>query len=141
MTPGDVETGEPLVDHTSVAAVSFTGSVEAGRIVAGQAVRRGAQVQCEMGGQNPSVVLYGADLDWAASTIAYAAMGCAGQKCTATSRVIAEETVYDELRERLVALVESLEITNPGSEACQVGPVISAEARSHALEAIKNGGG
>lgn len=54
---GDVETGEPLINHPSVAAVSFTGSVEAGRVVARQAASRGARVQCEMGGQNPSVVL------------------------------------------------------------------------------------
>ncbi len=54
---GDAETGEPLVNHPSVAAVSFTGSAEVGRVVARQAASRGARVQCEMGGQNPSVVL------------------------------------------------------------------------------------
>ena len=141
VVPGDAETGEPLVDHPGVDAISFTGSTKVGQIVAGRAVGRGAKVQCEMGGQNPSLVLAGADLDRAASTIAHAAMGYAGQKCTATSRVIVEGSVYDELRDRLVAAVEALEVVGPESESCQVGPVIAGEARENALEAMQNGGG
>ncbi len=73
-----------------VAAVSFTGSVATGAAVARMAVERGAAVQCEMGGQNASIVLADADLESAAATIASAAMGYAGQKCTATSRVICD---------------------------------------------------
>lgn len=66
---GDAETGESLVEHPEVSAVSFTGSIEVGRTVAQKTVGRGAKVQCEMGGQNPSVVLANADLDAAAKTI------------------------------------------------------------------------
>lgn len=139
--PGDAETGEPLVENPGVDAVSFTGSTKVGRIVAQRAVGRGAKVQCEMGGQNPSLVLAGADLDRAASTLAGATMGYAGQKCTATSRVIVEDSVYDELRDRLVASIEALEVEGPERDACQVGPVIADEARANALEAIRNGGG
>lgn len=141
ITPGDAETGEALVSHPEVAAVSFTGSVGVGRGVAQKAVGRGAKVQCEMGGQNPSIVLAGADLDRAARTIAHAAMGYAGQKCTATSRVIAEDGVYDELRERLVSAVEELGVTDPEREGCQVGPLIAEESRASALEALGRGGG
>ena len=141
VVPGDAETGEPLVDHPGVDAISFTGSTKVGQIVAQRAVGRGAKVQCEMGGQNPSLVLAGADLDRAASIIAHAAMGYAGQKCTATSRVIVEGSVYDELRDRLVAAVEALEVVGPESESCQVGPVIAGESRGNALEAVRTGGG
>ncbi len=136
LVSGGAETGEPLVKHPSVAAVSFTGSAEAGRYVAREAAGRGARVQCEMGGQNPSVVLEGADLDRAASTIAYAAMGYAGQKCTATSRVIVEETAYEELRDRLVAAVEGMEVVNPEKETTQVGPLIDDASRSSALDIL-----
>ncbi len=122
LVAGDAEIGEPLVNHPDVAAVSFTGSTEVGRMVAQQVVGRGAKAQCEMGGQNPSVVLAGADLDGAAQTIAYAAMGYAGQKCTATSRVIIEDAVYDDMRDRLVAAVEGLEVVHPENESCQVVP-------------------
>jgi alpha-ketoglutaric semialdehyde dehydrogenase len=138
---GDQETGEPIVDHPNVAAISFTGSVAAGRAVAGKAAGRGARVQCEMGGQNPSIVLEDADLDTAASTIAYAAMAYAGQKCTATSRVIVQDGVYDELRDRLVAAVEVLDVIDPAKESCIVGPVIRAQSRDAALDAISRSGG
>ncbi|MBX6764511.1 MAG: aldehyde dehydrogenase family protein [Rubrobacteraceae bacterium] len=138
---GDADTGEPLVKHPDVAAVSFTGSLRVGQSVAREVAGRGARVQCEMGGQNSSIVLADADLDRAAKTIAYAAMGYAGQKCTATSRVIVEDSVYDELRERLVSAVEEMEVIDPGKESCQVGPLIEEEARASALEALEAGGG
>ncbi len=141
LVAGDAETGEPLVNHPDVAAVSFTGSTEVGRMVAQQVVGRGAKVQCEMGGQNPSVVLAGADLDGAAQTIAYAAMGYAGQKCTATSRVIVEDAVYEDMRDRLVAAVEGLEVVDPESESCQVGPLIEEASRNSALDALERAGG
>ncbi len=85
---GRGDAGAALVGHAGVAAVSFTGSVETGRAVARMAAERGASAQCEMGGQNASIVLADADIEFAAATIAVAAMGYAGQKCTATSRVI-----------------------------------------------------
>lgn len=138
---GDAETGSALLGHADVAAVSFTGSVPVGKQVAVEAARRGMRVQCEMGGQNASLVLADADLDHAASTIAYAAMGYAGQKCTATSRVIVEEPAYAEFRDRLVAAIEGLPIVDPRDEACVVGPLISDRARASALEAIVQSGG
>lgn len=141
IVPGDAETGEPLVEHPRVAAVSFTGSASIGRSVAKKAIERDARVQCEMGGQNPSVVLEDADLDRAASTIAYAAMGYAGQKCTATSRVIAVGGIYEALKERLVAAIQDLEITEPMNESCQVGPIIDSEARNTALQSINASSG
>lgn len=141
LVSGDAETGRSLIEHPDVAAISFTGSIEVGRTVSQQAVGRGAKVQAEMGGQNPSVVLSDANLDTAAETIAHAAMGYAGQKCTATSRVIAENAVYEELRDRLVSAVEKLEIVGPENESCQVGPLVEEESRAHALEALRRAGG
>lgn len=136
LVPGDGETGEVLVERPDVAAVFFTGSTAVGRIVASQAVSRGAKVKCEMGGPNSSIVLSDADLDRSAKTIAYAAMGYAGQKSTATSRVVVESSVYGELRERLVSAVESLEVSNPENDSCQIGPLIGEEAREEALRAL-----
>jgi alpha-ketoglutaric semialdehyde dehydrogenase len=133
---GNAQTGEAVLDHPDVGAISFTGSLEVGRKVAQRAAARGVPVQCEMGGQNPSLVLADADLDRAASTIAYAAMGYAGQKCTATSRVIIEASVYEEMRDRLAGAVEGLQVLDPENEACLVGPVISDASRAAAFEAI-----
>ena len=141
VVPGGAGTGELLVEHPDVAAVSFTGSIGVGRTVARQAVSRGSKVQCETGGQNPSIVLEDADLDRAAETIAYAVMGYAGQKRSATSQVIAEDIVYEELRDRLVAAVEELEVVDPGEETCQVGPMIEEDSRSSTLETLARSGG
>jgi acyl-CoA reductase-like NAD-dependent aldehyde dehydrogenase len=138
---GGADTAQALIQDPTVAAISFTGSVTVGRMIARQAAGRGVRFQCEMGGQNPSLVLADADLDRAASTIAYAAMGYAGQKCTATSRVIVEAPVFQETRDRVVAAIEGLQVTDPEDDGCQVGPLISDEARSEAMDAVQRGGG
>lgn len=138
---GGAATARPLLEDHSVAAVSFTGSVPVGRDIVGRVAGRGARVQAEMGGQNPSVVLADADLDRAAATIAYAAMGCAGQKCTATSRVIVEHAAYAAFRERLIAAVEGLHVVDPSDERTLVGPVIDERSRAAALDAVAHASG
>jgi acyl-CoA reductase-like NAD-dependent aldehyde dehydrogenase len=138
---GGGETATALIDHPGVAAVSFTGSSAVGMQVSVRAAARGCRVQAEMGGQNPSVVLAGADLDRAAATIAYAAMGYAGQKCTATSRVIVADAVYGEFRDAVTAAIEALKVIDPADEKTLVGPVIDAGARSAALAAVAESGG
>jgi alpha-ketoglutaric semialdehyde dehydrogenase len=139
MVQGRADAGAALVGHPGVHAISFTGSVATGNTVARMAVERGAAAQCEMGGQNASIVLADADLESAAATIATAAMGYAGQKCTATSRVICDGAVADQMRDALVAAVEALAIEDPADEACRVGPLISADARDAAVAAVKRG--
>lgn len=139
--PGGSETAGALLDHPDVTAISFTGSLQVGGIVAQRAASRGARFQCEMGGQNASVVLADADLDRAATTIAYAAMGYAGQKCTATSRVIVEAKAYEEMRDRLVAAVQALDVVDPARGSTVVGPLINDEARASAVDAVRRGGG
>jgi alpha-ketoglutaric semialdehyde dehydrogenase len=133
---GDGETGAALVAHPRVAAVSFTGSERVGHTVATQLAERGAAAQCEMGGQNAAIVLADADIDAATAMIASAAMGYAGQKCTATSRVICELPVYESLLESLTAAIRNLVLEHPSRPDCQVGPLISSAARDAALAAV-----
>jgi aldehyde dehydrogenase (NAD+) len=139
LVQGRGDAGAALVGHPSVAAVTFTGSVDTGRAVARMAVERGVTAQCEMGGQNASIVLADADLEAAAATIAGAAMGYAGQKCTATSRVICDASVYAPMRDALAAAVAGLHIEDPADESCRVGPMISADARADATAAVERG--
>ena len=138
---GGAETARPLVEHPDVAAVSFTGSVPVGQDIARRVAARGGRMQAEMGGQNPSIVLADADLERAATAIAYAAMGYAGQKCTATSRVIVEDTVYADFVDLLAAAITQLQVIDPSAEATLVGPVIDSGARSAALDAVAASGG
>jgi alpha-ketoglutaric semialdehyde dehydrogenase len=138
---GDRETGKALVELADV--VSFTGSVPAGFSVAKAAAERGIPAQAEMGGQNASIVLADADLKAAATIVANAAMGYAGQKCTATSRVIVAGDP-GPFTEALAAAVGDLPIGDPAGERVVVGPVIRPETRdavvAGAREAADAGG-
>jgi aldehyde dehydrogenase (NAD+) len=134
VAPGGAATSRAVIAHADV--VSFTGSTAVGREVAQAATARGIPAQCEMGGLNASIVLPDADPEKAAKVIAAAAMGYAGQKCTATSRVI---VVGDEgpVVEALTAAVEALRNGDPADEATAVGPVINPPARESVVEAAE----
>src|SRR4029077_5785839 len=104
--------------------VSFTGSVAAGKSIARTCVERGLRYQLEMGGKNPVIVLEDANLDRAIELTVQGAMKSAGEKCTATSRVIVVESIAEEFIRRLVARVQQLE-TGPGTDArYYLGPLI-----------------
>ena len=136
--PGGAETGEAIIDAVDV--VSFTGSTEVGNGVARAAAARGVPAQCEMGGLNSSIVLGDCDPAVAANAIAGSAMGYAGQKCTATRRVIAVGNA-DAVADALVAAVEGLAIGDPADESTVVGPVIDDGARQHVVDAAQRAGG
>jgi alpha-ketoglutaric semialdehyde dehydrogenase len=139
LVQGGADAGVALAGHAALGAISFTGSAAAGASVARQAADRGIAAQCEMGGQNASIVLADAEVGRVAAVIARAAMGYAGQKCTATSRVIAERSVVADMRDALVAEIEGLVVENPADPACEVGPLISADARAAAVAAVTRG--
>ena len=96
---GDV-VGARLIDAADVQAVSFTGSGKIGATVAAAAARRNIRYQTEMGGKNVAIVMPDADLDLAASLTAAGAMRYAGQKCTATSRVVVAREVEGDFLDR-----------------------------------------
>lgn len=130
--PGEAEAGAAVVDTADV--VSFTGSAAVGAGIAVAAARRGIPVQCEMGGQNPAVVLPDADLERTAGQIAAAAFGFAGQKCTATKRVVVLGRV-EEFTDALVAAARALPVGDPADAATVVGPVVEEAARDRVVAA------
>ena len=134
---GDAEVGEALVADERIGVISFTGSAGVGSRVVAAAAGRGAPVQAEMGGKNASIVLADADLGQAAKTIAHAAMGYAGQKCTATSRVIVEAPVVAEFLPLLVDAVRAQPVGDPADGATVVGPMITAAAAERASSAVE----
>ena len=127
LVQGGAVAGQDLV-RAPVDGLSFTGSTSVGTAVAELAVRRGLRFQGELGGKNASVVLADADIERAVDVIAGAATGFAGQKCTATSRVIVDRAVIDSFRELLVARIGALRVGDPGEAATEVGPLIDADA-------------
>jgi acyl-CoA reductase-like NAD-dependent aldehyde dehydrogenase len=127
------DVGETLVTDDAVGAVSFTGSNEVGRSIQLQAIERGKKVQLELGGKNPAIVLADADLDHAAEQVARGAFLSAGQKCTATSRVLVEALVLDEFSELLVARALSWKVGDPLDPDTRVGPLASQTQRDRVL--------
>lgn len=140
---GGARAGE-LLDDPRIAAVTFTGSTGVGLGVAERMARRGAPAQAEMGGQNAAVVMADADLDRAADAIVSGAMGYAGQKCTATRRVVALDEIADELETKLIERIETLGVGDPAAEGVTVGPLIdekSAADFDRAVAAALESGG
>lgn len=119
------DVGSVLTTHDAVDAISFTGSSAVGAQIQRQAVERGKKVQLELGGKNPAVVLADADLDAAADLVARGAFLSAGQKCTATSRVIVERPILGEFADRLSELARTWKVGDPLDQDTRVGPVVS----------------
>ena len=139
------EVGAYLVKHPSVHLIAFTGSREVGcRIYADAAVVQPGQkhlkrVIAEMGGKNAIIVDDSADLDQAVGGVVKSAFGYSGQKCSACSRVIVLDSVYDNFVERLVEATRSLNVGPADDPSTTVGPVIDATARDRILDYIEKG--
>jgi len=133
------EVGQAIVSHPLVQGVTFTGSNGVGRQVASAAVERGIKFQLEMGGKNPTIVAADADLQKAVDLTVSAAMRFAGQKCTATSRVIVEESILKTFTEMIVAKVKSVKLSNPLEEDCYLGPVVTQSQQANILATIERG--
>ncbi|MES1259843.1 MAG: aldehyde dehydrogenase family protein [Gemmatimonadota bacterium] len=133
---GDGATGAALVAHDQVRAVSFTGSQAAGARVAAAATLRNIRFQTEMGGKNVVIVARDGDLDRAATLTAAGAMRYAGQKCTATSRVIVDRSVEAAFLQRLAAAAAVLPLGPVDDARCAVGPLITPESRDRINAAL-----
>ncbi len=124
--PGGAATGEALVIDPDVAMISFTGSTAAGRRVGELASKHLKKVTLELGGKNSTIVLDDADLDVAASCVAWGAYLHQGQICMATGNVFAHRSVARELTERLVEKAKRLPVGDPASGKVALGPLISS---------------
>jgi alpha-ketoglutaric semialdehyde dehydrogenase len=133
------EVGDALTDHPDVDAITFTGSNPVGRAIQRRAVERGIKVQLEMGGKNPAVVLADADLDLATEQVARGAFLSAGQKCTATSRVIVDRAVMEPFAERLAGVARAWKLGDPLDPETRVGPVVSRTALDSILGYLERG--
>jgi aldehyde dehydrogenase (NAD+) len=141
---GGRETGEMLVDHSSVPLVSATGSTAMGRQVGPRLAARFARAILELGGNNGAIVCPTADLDLALRGIAFAAMGTAGQRCTTLRRLIVHKSIYEQLVPRLKKVYESVTIGDPRDSDTLVGPLIDGrafEAMQKSLADAKAAGG
>lgn len=121
------EIGSALIEEASVDAVSFTGSSATGRQIAIACAGRNIKYQTEMGGKNAAVILADADLDKTVPILLSGAFRSAGQKCTATSRIIVEKSIYQPLVERLQTAIEACQVGEAHDPNAYLGPVASAD--------------
>ena len=128
---------QEIIGNPHVAAVTFTGSTEVGVNLSRKLAGRHVRLQTEMGGKNASVVLADADLDMAVATIVAASFGQAGQRCTATSRVLVEAAVHDLFLEKIVDAVDKLKVGASTAEGTTMGPVISRRHQQEVLAHIE----
>ena len=131
--------GERFVTHPAVRKVVFTGSTEVGKRVMAGCAAQVKRVTLELGGKSANVVFADADLETAAAGAPYAVFDNAGQDCCARSRILVERSAYDQFLELLEPAVTGLRVGEPGDEATEMGPLISAGQRERVASYVPEG--
>ncbi|MGA1277710.1 MAG: aldehyde dehydrogenase family protein [Candidatus Kapaibacteriota bacterium] len=131
---GDGIAGSLLVEHPSVKLIGFTGSTITGKKIAERCGALNKKCSLEMGGKNAQIVMADANLDLALDGVLWGAFGTTGQRCTATSRLILHEDIYDSFINALITKTTQIRLGNGAHPATQMGPVINAKQ----LEKIKH---
>jgi aldehyde dehydrogenase (NAD+) len=131
--------GKALVNAKPLKAISFTGSCDVGRWLHTEASQRSLRIQLEMGGKNPTIVLADADFNSAVENVVNAAMFSTGQKCTATSRAIVEEPIYDRFVEALTERTKKLKVGDGMKPGIDIGPAVDEGQLQTDLKYIETG--
>lgn len=133
---GDAEIGKRMADDHRIALISATGSTRMGKAVAEAVGRRLGKSILELGGNNAIIVTENADLNVAIPGAVFGAVGTAGQRCTSTRRLLVHESLYEEVKRRLVKVYGQLKIGDPLDQANHVGPLIDKDAVKMYEEAL-----
>jgi aldehyde dehydrogenase (NAD+) len=140
---GGAGVGSAIVRHSALAAISFTGSTPVGQAIYREVSARLGRAQCEMGGKNALYVHDAADLDKAVTIATEGAFRSAGQKCTATSRVLVDRTIAARFEETFAARVACLKVGDPLAEGTFLGPMVDdrqfAKVRGYITAGIAGG--
>ena len=133
--PGGV-VGNTIVGHPKVKGISFTGSTDIGSGIYTEGAKGLKKIQCEMGGKNAVIVLADADMEKTLGGIVQGAFGSTGQRCTATSRAIVEESIYDAFMEQLIDRTGKLKVGDGMDPTVDVGPLSSRSQFDTVMEYI-----
>jgi aldehyde dehydrogenase (NAD+)/betaine-aldehyde dehydrogenase len=132
--------GAALTGHNDIDHISFTGSVEVGRLIAHAAANRVIPVTLELGGKSPNIVFADADMDRAVPGVVNAILQMAGQTCSAGSRLLVHDSVHDVLVERIKQAFDNVTI-GPALSDLALGPLISQTQRSRVLSYLEQARG
>jgi len=131
--------GQTMLDSPDIDAITFTGSTGTGKRVAEASVKLMRKFQLEMGGKNPTVVLDDADLKVAVETVANSAFFSTGQRCTAASRIIVTEGIYDKFLAGLTERAKNLKVGDALEAGIEMGPVVDASQLKQDTDYIEIG--
>lgn len=137
---GDYKVGEWMTADNRIPLVSATGSTRMGKIVGAAVAQRLGRTLLELGGNNAIIVTPSADLNLVLTGALFGAVGTCGQRCTTTRRLIVHDTIYDEVKNKLIKAYGQLKIGNPLDSKNHVGPLIDGQAVDSYLKAIKAAG-
>ncbi len=144
LVTGDREVGEWMTKDTRIPLVSATGSIRMGKEVAKTVGGRLGKTILELGGNNAIIISENADIEMSIRATVFGAVGTCGQRCTSTRRLIIHESVYDQVKERLLGIYEKITIGDPLEPGTLVGPLIdeqAVETMQAALKQIEEEGG
>ena len=134
------EVGTVLSTHPEIDVISFTGSSRTGRIIMANAADTIKHVSLELGGKAPALVFDGADLDQAVAEIKRGSLALNGQMCTCISRVLVQDTIYDEMKTRLRAAYEATMTGDARAAAVELGPLIDKPSQQRLLGIVDRAG-
>jgi len=134
---GDYKVGEMMTQDVRIPLISATGSIRMGKIVAQAVAARLGKSLLELGGNNAIIVTPDADVKMTVIGAVFGAVGTCGQRCTSTRRLIIHESIYDKVKDALVAAYGQLRIGNPLDENNHVGPLIDTDAVAQYNKALK----
>src|SRR5690554_1609505 len=144
LVTGDRTVGQWMTEDERITLISATGSIPMGRAVAKTVGARLGKTILELGGNNAIIITENADVEMALRATVFGAVGTAGQRCTSTRRLIIHESIYDKVKDRLLAIYENIVIGNPLEPETLVGPLIdqlAVDAMQNALKEVEREGG
>lgn len=141
---GDARVGQMMTQDDRIPLISATGSIAMGKKVAETVGKRLGKVLLELGGNNAVIISQHANLEMAIRATLFGAVGTCGQRCTTTRRLIVHESIYDQVRDKLLAVYPKLPIGNPMEEGTLIGPLIdqlAVASYKQALNSVQEEGG
>ena len=124
--PGSI-IGDEIVRNPKIDKISFTGETGTGKAIAAQAAKDVKRVSLELGGKAPSVIFDDADVEAASRAAVFGMFRNAGQACGATTRLLLQEGIHDQVLSRVAALTRNIEVGDPSSQSTDMGPLISSK--------------
>lgn len=133
------EAGAALAEHPGIDKIAFTGSTEIGKKLMGDASRDLKRVTLELGGKSANIVLDDADLEMAVDAALYAVFFHSGQCCTAGTRLLLQDAIYDTFVKRFIERAKGITLGNPGDKGTDLGPLVSKKQQERVLQYIETG--